>query len=526
MPSLSREEVNNARAWPMQEALRLLDNLHNKTPAKGYVLFESGYGPSGLPHIGTFGEVARTTMVRRAFKLISDIPTRFFSFSDDMDGLRKVPGNLPNQAMLIQHIGKPLTAIPDPFGTHDSFGAHMNARLRGFLDNFGFDYEFVSATECYRSGMFDQTLLQILAHYDEIMSIMLPSLGEERQETYSPFLPICPETGVVLQVPMEKLDPQAGTITYRNSNGKLVETPVTGGHCKMQWKADWAMRWVALDVDYEMYGKDLIPSADLSSKITKVLAPKLPMLFTYEHFLDQEGRKISKSKGNGLTIDEWLTYAPTESLAFYMYQSPRKAKRLSFDVIPRQTDDYLQYMQKYVQQTEAERLENPLLYMGFTKPELTQMAVFNYSMLLNLVSVCNPDSPEVLWGFITHYDPSLTRESAPLLNQLVPFAMRYYEDFVRPLKQYYVPTEPELAILLDLQSTLLSLPSDMLAADVQNQLYDFARKHGLVETKTLFMLVYRAIFGQQEGPRLGSFFAIYGTKESAELFNRLKEHSA
>jgi len=523
MVALSLEQAGSIRAWPMQEARRLLQHLQGKTPEKGYVLFEAGYGPSGLPHIGTFGEVARTTMVQRALQMITDIPTRLYSFSDDMDGLRKIPGNLPNQEMLAQHLGKSLTSIPDPFGTHESFGAHMNARLRRFLDSFGFDYQFMSATECYHSGLFDATLLKVLQHYDAIMAIMLPSLGEERQETYSPFLPICPETGVVLQVPMESRDVQAGTVTYRDAKGKLIEVPVTGGHCKLQWKADWAMRWVALDVDYEMYGKDLIPSAELAQAIAQELHPKTPVLFNYEHFLDHEGKKISKSKGNGLTIDEWLTYAPTESLALYMYQSPRKAKRLHFDVIPKQMDEYLQYLQKYTTQTAEERQENPLFYLGTAVPENTQMAVFNFTMLLNLVSICNPENPAVLWGFITRYDPALTPETAPLLAALVPFAMRYYEDFIRPQKSYYLPNAAERTTLEALQATLQTLPETMAAADIQNALYDFARAQGIEDTKSLFHLIYTTIFGQNEGPRLGSFIAIYGTKASAALFDRLKE---
>ena len=352
--SEERELALHSNAWPFVEARSLVDRLGGTLPEKGYVLFETGYGPSGLPHIGTFGEVARTTMVRRAFELISDLPTRLFAFSDDMDGLRKVPDNIPNQDMVSEHLGKPLTAIPDPFGTHESFGAHNNARLRAFLDQFGFEYEFKSATECYRAGEFDDTLKRVLAHYDAIMDVILPTLGAERQATYSPFLPVCPNTGIVLQVPIVARDVDAGTVSYRDESGATVETPVTGGHCKLQWKADWAMRWVALNVDYEMSGKDLIPSVQLSSRICRILGGAPPENLTYELFLDEQGQKISKSKGNGLTIDEWLTYGSRESLGLYMFQSPRKAKRLYFDVIPRQVDDYLSHLSKYADQ-EHER---------------------------------------------------------------------------------------------------------------------------------------------------------------------------
>ncbi|SVC43436.1 uncharacterized protein METZ01_LOCUS296290, partial [marine metagenome] len=340
----------NSKAWPFAEANRLLKRFDRSGPSDGYVLFETGYGPSGLPHIGTFGEVARTTMVRRAFQEVSDLPTKLIAFSDDMDGLRNVPNNIPEQEMVSAHIGMPLTSIPDPFGTHESYGHHNNARLRTFLDHFDFDYEFYSATECYRSGRFDETLRTVLSLYDEIVKIILPTLGPERQATYSPFLPVCPSTGKVLQVSLVNRDPAAGTIAYRDDKDRIVEVPVTGGHCKLQWKADWAMRWVALNVDYEMSGKDLIPSLKLSSKICRILGGRPPENLTYELFLDEHGEKISKSRGNGLTIDEWLTYGPPQSLSFYMYQSPRKAKRLYFDVIPRNVDDYLNQLQKFPNQ--------------------------------------------------------------------------------------------------------------------------------------------------------------------------------
>jgi lysyl-tRNA synthetase class 1 len=359
MSQIDRSLAQAARAWPFEEARKLLARTGGKAPAKGYVLLETGYGPSGLPHIGTFGEVVRTTMVRQAFRRLSDVPARLFCFSDDMDGLRKVPDNVPNKEMLAAHLGKPLTAVPDPFSNeYPSFGAANNARLRAFLDSFGFEYEFQSATDWYKSGRFDKMLLAMLQHYDEVQAVMLPTLGEERQQTYSVFLPISPKTGRVLQVPVVKIDAQAGTIVYRDEDGTLVETPVTGGNVKLQWKADWAGRWFALDVDYEMYGKDLIPSAELSAKIVRILGGKPPEGFNYELFLDEEGKKISKSKGNGLSVEEWLRYAPPESLALYMQQQPRRAKRLYFDVIPRAVDDYLAAIEKLPAEEPAKALEN------------------------------------------------------------------------------------------------------------------------------------------------------------------------
>ena len=362
--SSMREFAQNAKAWPFEEARALLKRIGGKAPKKGYVLFETGYGPSGLPHIGTFGEVARTTMVRHAFSLLCDIPTKLFCFSDDMDGLRKVPENVPNREMLKEYIGAPLTKVPDPFGTHESFGHHNNAMLRSFLDTFGFEYEFKSATEHYTSGAFDAALLNVLKHYEEVMAVMLPTLGEERQQSYSPFLPLSPTTGRVLQVPILEVNADAGTIVFEDEDGTKVEQPVTGGRAKLQWKPDWAMRWVALGVDYEMHGKDLIPSAELGAKIARILGGEPPILYKYELFLDEKGQKISKSKGNGLTIEEWLRYAPEESLALYMFQQPGRAKRLYFDVIPKAVDEYLAYRDKYPTQDEAQQLENPAFRQG------------------------------------------------------------------------------------------------------------------------------------------------------------------
>jgi len=426
MPNANAE---NARAWPFQEARKVLKRMEQSRSEKGYALFETGYGPSGLPHIGTFGEVARTSMVRRAFAELSDIPTRLFAFSDDMDGLRKVPDNVPNKEMLSKHLNKPLTQVPDPFGTHDSFGAHNNARLRAFLDEFGFEYEFKSSTECYKSGEFDQALMAMLRQFDKVMKVILPTLGQERRETYCPFLPISEETGEVLQVPAKEVRLDSGTIVYVDpNNGKLVETPVTGGHCKLQWKADWAMRWFALDVDYEMSGKDLIESVKLSSSICRILGGKPPEGFTYELFLDNEGGKISKSKGNGLSVEEWLAYAPPESLSMFMFQKPTAAKRLYFDVIPRAVDEYRQHLAGFGNQEPEKQLDNPSWHIHGGNPPATE-GDFSFSLLLNLAAVCNAEDKATLWGFIGRYSPELTQETAPMLDRLVGYALAYYRDF-------------------------------------------------------------------------------------------------
>jgi len=518
--TIDRDQAMAAKSWPFAEARQLLDRLGDGVPEKGYVLFETGYGPSGLPHIGTFGEVVRTTMVRHAFGLLSDAPTRLFAFSDDMDGLRKVPDNLPNQEMLAEHLGKPLTAIPDPFGTHESFGHHNNARLMSFLDAFGFDYEFQSATDCYRSGRFDDTLMGVLAHYDEIMQIILPTLGEERRATYSPFLPVCPRTGRVLQVPVVARDVDAGSIAYEDEDGNVYETPVTGGHCKLQWKADWAMRWVALGVDYEMSGKDLIESVRLSGRICKSLGGKPPVGFTYELFLDENGEKISKSRGNGLSVEEWLRYAPPESLTLYMFNSPRKAKRLFFDVIPHHVDDYLTFLEKYAEHDAAARLDNPAFHIHAGAPPAPEGHV-SFGLLLNLASVCNTEDKAVLWGFITRYAPDATPETAPILDRLVEYSIAYYRDFVKPAKNYRAPSEMERAALVDLVAAFEALPADADAETIQTDVYEVGKRLEFENLRDWFRALYEILLGQSQGPRFGSFVALYGKDETVALIQRV-----
>jgi len=515
-----RTVAHASKAWPFQEAARLLDaRLRNKAPDKGYVLFETGYGPSGLPHIGTFGEVVRTTMVRQAFQVLSDIPTRLFAFSDDMDGLRKVPDNVPNKDMLAQHLGKPLTAIPDPFGTHESFGHHNNARLRAFLDTFGFEYEFQSSTECYNAGRFDATLLTVLEKYDAVINVVLPTLGQDRRKTYSPFLPVDPTTGRVLQVPVVERNVAAGTIVYENEAGRKVETKVTGGHCKLQWKCDWAMRWVALDVDYEMSGKDLIESVKLSSHICRVLGGAPPENFTYELFLDDKGEKISKSKGNGLSVEDWLRYAPPESLALYMYQQPRRAKRLFFDVIPKHVDDYLAYLGKYPQQTEGEKLDNPVWHIHNGKPPAGDDQL-GFAILLNLASVSNAEDAAMLWGYIARYVKGATPKNSPLLARLVDYAVNYYKDFVKPTKQYRAPTDVERTALEELAKYLETAPADISAEDLQTEIYEIGKRHKFENLRDWFKAMYEVLLGQSQGPRMGSFIALYGLAETRTLIRR------
>ena len=510
----------NARAWPFEEARKLVERLE-KSP-KDEVIFETGYGPSGLPHIGTFGEVARTAMVRHAFETLTggSIKTRLICFSDDMDGFRKVPTNLPNQEMLAGYINKPLTSVPDPFETHESFAHHNNARLRAFLDQFGFDYEFMSATETYKSGRFDQTLLTMLKNYDAVMDIILPTLGPDRRATYSPFLPVCPRTGNVLQEPMIARDVTAGTVTYIDPETKEeVTTPVTGGHVKCQWKADWALRWVALGVDYEMAGKDLIDSVKLSSRIARALGATPPEGFNYELFLDKDGAKISKSKGNGLTIEEWLSYASPESLALYMFQAPKKAKRLHFDVIPKAVDEYLTFVEKAHEAEPEALIENPAWHLHAGKvPEAASPVPF--AMLLNLVSASNAETPDILWGFINAYAPDASPEKNPKLDQLVSYAIRYFHDFVKPTKTYRLADEKEAAALKDLVTQLKALGEGEDGETYQTLVYQIGKDHGFENLRDWFKAIYQVLLGQDQGPRFGNFIELYGVGRTEALIEQ------
>ncbi len=516
-----RELALSARAWPFEEARKVIARLERRAKAgkpKNEVLFETGYGPSGLPHIGTFGEVARTTWVRHAFELMTGIKTRLVSFSDDMDGLRKVPGNVPNQEMLRANLGKPLTAIPDPFGTEPSYGAHNNARLRAFLDRFGFEYEFLSSTDCYKSGRFDKALLTILENYETVRDIVLPTLGPERRATYSPFLPVSPSTGRVLQVPILAWDSKKGTVTYEE-DGKRIEVPVTGGHCKLQWKADWAMRWFAFDVDYEMSGKDLISSVELSSKIVRALGAEPPEGFNYELFLDQNGERISKSRGNGLSIEEWLTYGPEESIALFMFQKPRAAKRLYFDVIPKAVDDYIDLLRQYRSQNDAERLENPVWHIHNGNPPAEEYPV-TFALLLTLVSASNAQNRDLLWGFIRVYAPDASPERNPGLDRLVGFALKYYDDFVKPQKRYRAPTDKERAALAELAGVLDRFAGERDAEKVQYEVYEVGKRHNFESLRDWFKALYEVLFGQSQGPRFGSFAVLFGCRETAALIRR------
>src|SRR5579863_2168512 len=540
--SALRAAAEASKAWPFEEARKLIARIERTGQQE--ILFETGYGPSGLPHIGTFGEVARTTMVRHAFRALTDdkVKTRLIAFSDDMDGLRKVPDNIPNRELVLANLGKPLTEVPDPFGEYDSFAAHNNAMLRRFLDGFGFDYEFASSTAYYKSGRFDAALLHMLRHFEQLQKIMLPSLREERAATYSPFLPIHPKTRVVMQVPLTGIDPDKGVIRWSDpETDEDFETPVTGGHCKLQWKPDWAMRWYALKVDYEMAGKDLIDSVKLSSRIVRALGAEPPEGFNYELFLDENGQKISKSKGNGLSIEEWLTYASPESLSLFMFQKPMAAKRLYFDVIPRTVDEYVAFLDAYPRQEWKERLGNPVWHVHAGAPPAPERlahgasgeTTVSFGMLLNLAAVANSDNPAVLWGFLKRYAPSVSPETHPRLDHLVRYAVAYFRDFVAPKKRYRRADPTEHAALEALSAKLAALPGDADAETIQVALYDVARpiprfqdlnaKGATAErpgvSNEWFNMLYQVLLGEERGPRFGSFIALYGIDETRRLID-------
>lgn len=520
-----------SKAWPFEEAKKIIAR-YAKSGLPDTVLFETGYGPSGLPHIGTFGEVARTTMVRHAFRILTEdkVKTRLLCFSDDMDGMRKIPDNVPDKAFLEPYLHMPLTSVPNPFGgDYESFGHHNNAMLRRFLDTFGFDYEFASATDYYKSGRFDEVLLRAAERYDAIMKVMLPTLGEERQATYSPFLPISPKSGRVLYVPMKHVDAKAGTITFNDEDGTETTLAVTGGKVKMQWKPDFGMRWAALGVDFEMFGKDHQTNAPIYDRICEILGGRAPEHFVYELFLDENGQKISKSKGNGLTIDEWLTYAPTESLGLYMYQKPRVAKKLYFDVIPRAVEEYYTFLSAYLRQDWKNRLGNPVWHMHSGNPPAIDLAV-PFSLLLNLVSASNAQNKDVLWGFISRYAPGVSPEKNPELDRLTGYAIRYFEDFVKPSKVYRAPDDVERDALAKLSDALSALPTDADGEAIQTATLNVARKIERYQDHTkqspeggpgvsvaFFQMIYQVLIGQERGPRFGSFAALYGIAETRAL---------
>ena len=513
---IDKANIEKTNAWPFVEAKKILREREKNIDQKGKIILQTGYGPSGLPHIGTFGEVARTSMVVNALNQLTNIPKEIITFSDDMDGLRKVPDNVPNQEILNKNLHKPLTTIPDPFNKFGSFGEHNNEMLKKFLNQFNFKYNFMSSTELYKSGFFNEILRLILKNYKGIMEIIIPTLGKERQKTYSPFLPICPDTGVVLEIPINEIDEKNSKIIFDN-NGKKLEKSILDGNCKLQWKVDWAMRWYALDVDFEMYGKDLIESAILSTKIIKLLGKSNPSSFVYELFLDEKGEKISKSKGNGITIDEWLKYASPESLSLFMYQNPKRAKKIYKEIVPKAVDEYLDFIEKGKTQNELQILLNPVWHVhdGLIPKE---NMIMTFSMLLNLVETSNADTKELLWKFVKKYKSNIFEKDHPIFDKLIGYAIKYFDDVIKQNKKYKKPNELEKKALEALINALEKCNDSMQPEDIQTQIYTVGKENGYKENlRDWFKLIYEVVFGDANGPRMGFFISFFGVNETKQL---------
>jgi len=519
---IKKENLEKTSAWPFLEAKKMLRERKTLIEKKGKITLQTGYGPSGLPHIGTFGEVARTSMMVNALNQLSDLPTEIITFSDDMDGLRKVPDNVPQKELLLKNLHKPLTKVPDPFNKFDSFGEHNNEMLKKFLDSFNFDYTFKSSTNLYKSGFFNSSLQTILENYDDIMNIILPTLGKERQKTYSPFLPICPETGHVLEIPVKEINKKTLNIIFDN-NGKKIETSILDGKCKLQWKVDWAMRWYALDIDFEMYGKDLIESAILSTKIIKLIGKKNPSGFAYELFLDENGEKISKSKGNGITIDQWLQYASPESLSLFMYQNPKRAKKLYKEIVPKAVDEYLDFIEKAKTQNELQLLMNPVWHVHNSQIPKENM-IMSFSMLLNLVETSNANNKELLWKFVKKYKTSISEKNHPIFDKLVEYAIKYFNDVIKLKKKYKKPNNDEKLALEALVKTLDKCNDKMTPEDIQTLIYSAGKENGYSENlRDWFKLIYEVVFGDENGPRMGFFISFFGVQETKDLIlNKIK----
>ncbi len=510
--------IQSTSSWPFVEIRKLLKDRKELINKKNKITFQTGYGPSGLPHIGTFGEVARTTMMINALNHIKKVDHELITFSDDMDGLRKVPDNIPNNELLKENLGKPLTSIPDPFKKFKSFGEHNNEMLKEFLKKFKFNFNFQSSTENYKKGKFNHSLMRVLEKYEEIMEIILPTLRDERRKTYCPFLPICPKTGKVLEIPLSSMDKKTGKVVFDNDSEK-IETNVLDGNCKLQWKVDWAMRWFTFDIDFEMYGKDLTESAILSNKICRALGKIPPNGFAYELFLDEKGEKISKSKGNGISIEQWLRYASPESLALYMYPNPKRAKKLYSEVVPKTVDEYLTCIEKYPTQELKDRLLNPVWHVHNGEPPVEKI-IMPFSMLLNLVGSSNADSKEILWKFINRFHKEIDPKEYKIFDELTEYAINYFKDKVEPNKKFKKPNLKEKKALENLVSKLKKLDQSLEPEEIQTHVYTVGKENGYEKNlRDWFKLIYEVVFGETNGPRMGFFISFFGLNETIELIN-------
>ncbi len=515
---LDNNLIQSTSSWPFVEIRKLLKDRKEIIKKKSKITFQTGYGPSGLPHIGTFGEVARTTMMINALNHIQNIDSELITFSDDMDGLRKVPDNIPNDKILRDNLGKPLTSIPDPFKKFGSFGEHNNEMLKQFLSKFNFKFIFKSSTENYKKGVFNNSLMRVLEKYEDIMNIILPTLGSERKKTYCPFLPICSKTGKVLEVSLLEMDKKTGKVVFKN-NSEKISTTILDGNCKLQWKVDWAMRWFTFDVDFEMYGKDLSESAILSNKICRSLGKTPPSGFAYELFLDEKGEKISKSKGNGISIEQWLRYASPESLSMYMYPNPKRAKKLYSEVVPKTVDEYLSNIEKYPNQKEKDQILNPVWHVHNGNPP-NEKVIMPFSMLLNLVGSSNADNKEILWKFINRFHEKIEPKNYPILNNLTEYAVNYFKDKVEPNKKFKKPNSKEKKALENLVKKLKQIDKSLKPEEIQTYVYTIGKENGYEKNlRDWFKLIYEVVFGEENGPRMGFFISFFGLNETIELIN-------
>ena len=518
--------------WPFIEAQRIIDRLGKI--GKTSVTAETGYGPSGLPHIGTFGEVARTSFVLQALKTLAPrIDSRIIAFSDDMDGLREVPRNLPNAEMLKEHLGKPLTSIPDPFGKEKSFAHYMNHRLREFLDSFGFEYTFASSTEQYASGVFDEGLRRVMAHYEPISELFKATIAEEKRAAWSPFFPVCENCGRVYSTRVTALDRDNFTVSYAcdaplsgkyAACGHIGTASILSGGCKLGWKVDWALRWYSLGIDYEMHGEDLLESARLSSKIVKIIGGEPPELFKYELFLDEKGKKISKKIGNGISIEQWLRFAPVDSLLYIMYMKPQQAKKMGLTILPEIVDQYLELVAGYDGAEDSPVPFITRLSKGGHADKLGSQKIVTYSLIIELILALNHDDPRMVRDYLLKYQPDIAGNVA-YYESLIVNALAYYREVLLPgrtAESADHQLDAAIVVLRDELARRAAAGTEPDADELQTAVFQVAKDRD-VKMKDWFRTLYRVFLGQSQGPRIGSFIALLGYRTCIE---RLEAHLA
>lgn len=499
-------QLANSKAWPVVEANKVIERV--KALKKQIATFETGYGPSGLPHLGTICEVIRTSMVKKAYDILHPvIPSRLLAFVDDMDGLRKVPGNVPQADMLAGYLNYPLTQVPDPFGQEKSFADYNAKRFEHLLDQYGYlsGIEVKRAHQEYKSGRFNFALLDILKHHIPILEIMKEHLREERFSTYSPFLPISPVTGKILQVAMTKYTPS--TITFQAEDKQEYTTPVVDGYCKLQWKPDLGMRWYALGVDYEIYGKDLESSVEIASKICQLLGNPAPLGFQYEHFLAPDGSRVSKSKGNeSVTVQAWLNYTPKGTLEHFIFQNPRRAKRLRIHDIPNYVEAFLEELSQFDSMSTQEQYESAIFYINH-KPNPTNIS---FKLALSIACATHIQSEQELIQRL-----NISTDDALGLS-VARCAFAFFQDCIKAnLKIEPMPTTMHVAVN-DLIAKLKTVSID--ADNIQNAFFTTAKEHN-IPFKDWFTALYKALLGAEQGPKLGSFCVNYGVEKVINLLS-------